>query len=199
MRSGATSGSVCDAKSGVSGAGRKASLKRRFCEITENFSAYSDTRSPARPEVLQNSGLEEAEFSFTAHLLPIDRGILETIYFRATDAIRSGQDLIDIYQAAYQSEPFVRVYPVGQIPELRVVTRTNYCDISVTFDANTKRAVVVASIDNIGKGAAGQATQNMNLALGFRKRTGCCRHEEDPHQAGRNTSRSAGIAAAFDA
>jgi len=160
-------GVVCDAKSGVSGAGRKASLKTAFCEITENFSAYSILGHRHVPEVLRTSGLEEAEFSFTAHLLPIDRGILETIYFRATDGIRSAQDLVDIYQLAYQAEPFVRVYPAGQIPELRVVARTNFCDLAVTFDGNTRRAVVVALIDNLGKGAAGQAMQNMNLALGF--------------------------------
>jgi N-acetyl-gamma-glutamyl-phosphate reductase len=165
-------GIVCDAKSGVSGAGRKASLKTAFCEITENFSVYSVLGHKHVPEVLQNSGLQEEEFSFTAQLLPIDRGILETIYFRATDAIRSGQDLIDIYQTAYQGEPFVRVYPLGQIPELRVITRTNYCDIAVTFDVNTRRTVVVASIDNIVKGAAGQAMQNMNLALGFAETDG---------------------------
>ena len=160
-------GIVCDAKSGVSGAGRKASLTTAFCEITENFSAYSILGHRHVPEVLQNSGLEESEFSFTAHLLPIDRGILETIYFRATETIRSAQDLIDIYQRAYKSEPFVRVYPAGQVPQLRAVTRTNYCDISVTFDVKSGRAVVVALIDNLVKGAAGQAMQNMNLALGL--------------------------------
>ena len=165
-------GIVCDAKSGVSGAGRKASLKTAFCEITENFSAYSLLTHRHVPEVLRTSGLQEAEFSFTAHLLPIDRGILETIYFRASESIRSAQDLVDIYQRAYQNEPFVRVYPPGQVPELRVVTRTNYCDISATFDAKTGRAVIVTLIDNIGKGAAGQAMQNMNLALGFPETAG---------------------------
>ncbi len=165
-------GIVCDAKSGVSGAGRKASLKTAFCEITENFSAYSLLNHRHVPEVLQTSGIEEAEFSFTAHLLPIDRGILETIYFRASEGIRCAQDLIDIYQRAYQNEPFVRIYPPGQVPELRVVARTNYCDISATFDANTGRAVIVTLIDNLGKGAAGQAMQNMNLALGFPETAG---------------------------
>ena len=165
-------GIVCDAKSGVSGAGRKASLKTAFCEITENYSVYSLLNHRHVAEVLQNSGIEESEFSFTAQLLPIDRGILETIYFRASDKISTAQDLIDIYQTAYQTEPFVRVYPSSQIPELKVITRTNYCDIAVTFDAKTKRTVVVTLIDNIGKGAAGQATQNMNLALGFTETDG---------------------------
>jgi N-acetyl-gamma-glutamyl-phosphate reductase len=165
-------GVVCDAKSGVSGAGRKATLKTHFCEVTENFSAYSILDHRHVPEVLQNSGLEEAEFTFTAHLLPIDRGILETIYFRASEKVGTAQDLVDLYQAAYQDEPFVRVYPAGQIPELRVVSRTNFCDLAVKFDPKTKRAVVVALIDNLVKGAAGQAMQNMNLALGFPEAAG---------------------------
>src|SRR5450755_5026611 len=95
---------VCDAKSGVSGAGRKPSLKTSFCEVTENFSAYSILYHRHVPEVLQISGLEEAEFSFTAQLLPLDRGILETIYFRAP-SVASAEDLLDIYEQQYAAEP----------------------------------------------------------------------------------------------
>jgi N-acetyl-gamma-glutamyl-phosphate reductase len=124
------------------------------------------------PEVLQTSGIAEAEFSFTAHLLPIDRGILETIYFRASQGIRSADDLVAIYRAAYQDEPFVRVYPAGQVPELRVVSRTNFCDLAVIFDSNSGRAIIIALEDNLGKGAAGQAMQNMNLVLGFPETAG---------------------------
>jgi N-acetyl-gamma-glutamyl-phosphate reductase len=165
-------GIVCDAKSGVSGAGRKATLKTSFCEITESFFAYSVLGHRHVPEVLHTSGIEESEFSFTAHMLPIDRGILETIYFRVTGKVRSGQDLVDIYRTAYANEPFIRIYPVGQIPHLRAVTRTNFCDISVTVDENTSRAVVISAIDNLVKGAAGQAMQNMNLALGLKETEG---------------------------
>jgi N-acetyl-gamma-glutamyl-phosphate reductase len=165
-------GIVCDSKSGVSGAGRKASLKTSFCEVTENFSAYSILNHRHVPEVLRTSGLEEAEFSFTAQLIPIHRGILETIYFRAAHGIRSAGDLIDIYQARYKDEPFVRPYPAGQVPDLRAVNHPNFCDIGVHFDAPTGRAVVVSAIDNLGKGAAGQAIQNMNLALGFAETAG---------------------------
>src|SRR4029077_6039042 len=100
------SGIVCDAKSGVSGAGRKASLKTSFCEVTENFSAYSILDHRHVPEVLRTSGLEEAEFSFTAQLIPIHRGIFETIYFRASEQISSAQDLLSIYQSRYHNEPF---------------------------------------------------------------------------------------------
>jgi N-acetyl-gamma-glutamyl-phosphate reductase len=160
-------GIVCDAKSGVSGAGRKPSLKTSFCEVTENFSAYSILDHRHVPEVLATSGLEESEFSFTAQLIPIDRGILETIYFRASEAIAASEDLLEIYQKRYQAEPFLRLYSPGVVPELRVVSGTNFCDIGFKYDSKTRRAVVVSVIDNLGKGAAGQAVQNMNLALGY--------------------------------
>src|SRR6266478_5338181 len=159
-------GIVCDAKSGVSGAGRKPSLKTSFCEVTENFSAYSILDHRHVPEVLLTSGIEEREFSFTAQLLPIDRGILETIYFRS-ERLQSAEELLAIYEKRYAGEPFVRLYEVGQVPDLRAVARTNYCDIGVRFDASTGRGVIVSAIDNLVKGAAGQAVQNMNLALGY--------------------------------
>jgi N-acetyl-gamma-glutamyl-phosphate reductase len=160
------SGIVCDAKSGVSGAGRKPSLKTHFCEVTENFAAYSILSHRHVPEVLLACGLEESEFSFTAQLIPIDRGILETIYFRAPE-VESAEQIIGIYERQYANEPFVRLYEAGHAPDLRAVQRTNYCDIGVVFDAGTKRGVVVSAIDNLVKGAAGQAIQNMNLMLGF--------------------------------
>jgi len=159
-------GIVCDAKSGVSGAGRKPTLKNSFCEVTGNFSAYSVLRHRHVPEVLMISGLEEREFSFTAQLLPVDRGILETIYFR-TAGSHTAEDLLSVYAQRYAGEPFIRLYPAGHLPDLHAVTHTNYCDIGVTVDAATGRAVVVAAIDNLVKGAAGQAIQNMNLLLGF--------------------------------
>lgn len=164
-------GIVCDAKSGVSGAGRKPSMKTSFCEVTENFSAYSVLDHRHVPEILRASGIEEPELSFTAQLIPIDRGILETIYFRAK-SIQSADDLLAIYQKAYGDEPFVRLYPVRYAPDLRGVARTNFCDIGVYYDSNTGRAVVISAIDNLGKGAAGQAIQNMNLALGYPETAG---------------------------
>jgi N-acetyl-gamma-glutamyl-phosphate reductase len=160
------SGIVCDAKSGVSGAGRKPRLSTSFCEVTENFSAYSILTHRHVPEVLRISGLEEGEFSFTAQLLPLDRGILETIYFRAR-GVASAEDLVRLYETRYAGEPFVRIYQPGQVPDLHAVARTNFCDIGVAFDARTGRAVVVSAIDNLVKGAAGQAIQNMNLLLGY--------------------------------
>ena len=161
-----SAGIICDAKSGTSGAGRKPSLKTSFCEVTENLSAYSILQHRHVPEVLLTSGLEEREFSFTAQLLPLDRGILETIYFRAT-GVDSAEQLISIYEQRYAGEPFIRLYNPGHQPDLRGVARTNFCDIGVTLDSKTGRAVVVSAIDNLVKGAAGQALQNMNLMLGM--------------------------------
>jgi N-acetyl-gamma-glutamyl-phosphate reductase len=165
------SGIVCDAKSGVSGAGRKPSLKTSFVEVTENFSAYSVLEHRHVPEILRTSGLEESELSFTAQLLPIERGILETIYFRVNRAVND-KKLTEIYLDRYANDPFVRIYPAGQFPDLHAVARTNFCDIGVRVDESTGRAVVVAAIDNLVKGAAGMAIQNMNLALGFPETTG---------------------------
>lgn len=159
-------GVVCDAKSGVSGAGRKPSLKTSFCEVTGNFSAYSLLDHRHVPEVLLTSGLEEREFSFTAQLIPIDRGILETIYVRMNPGVTSDA-VLATYRQKYSAEPFVRLYTPGSVPDVRAVQRTNYCDIGFKFDPATGRAVIVSAIDNLVKGAAGQAIQNMNLALGF--------------------------------
>jgi len=159
-------GIVCDAKSGVSGAGRKATMKTSFCEVTENFTAYSVLDHRHVPEILMTSGLQEAELSFTAQLIPIERGILETIYFRGTN-LSSVEDLLSVYENRYREERFVRLYQAGTLPDIRSVERTNFCDIGIRYDPATRRAVVVSVIDNLVKGAAGQAVQNMNLMLGF--------------------------------
>jgi N-acetyl-gamma-glutamyl-phosphate reductase len=166
-----SAGIVCDAKSGVSGAGNKPSASNIFCQVTENFSAYSILLHRHVPEVLQVSGLEEREFSFTAQLLPIDRGILETIYFRTTPGV-TVEAVLETYERVYANEPFVRIYNPGHSPDLRGVARTNFCDLGVTVHAATGRAVVVSAIDNLVKGAAGQAIQNMNLMLGFAETEG---------------------------
>jgi N-acetyl-gamma-glutamyl-phosphate reductase len=164
-------GIICDAKSGVSGAGRKATLKTSFCEIADNFSVYSVLDHRHVAEVLMVSAIEESELSFTAQLLPIERGILETIYVR-TRNIKSAEDLLDIYLRHYQAEKFVRLYQPGSFPDLNAVNRTNFCDIGFKFDAATGRAVIISAIDNLVKGAAGQAIQNMNLILGCEETAG---------------------------
>jgi N-acetyl-gamma-glutamyl-phosphate reductase len=164
-------GIVCDAKSGVSGAGRKASLKTSFCEVGENFSAYSLLDHRHVPEVLMNSGIEESEFSFVAHLLPIDRGILESIYFRGVDGL-TGDAIVAAYEEFYRSEPFVRVYDPGVVPDIHKIRHTNFCDLGVKYDPKTRRGVIISAIDNLVKGAAGQAVQNMNLVLGYHEQEG---------------------------
>jgi N-acetyl-gamma-glutamyl-phosphate reductase len=166
-----SAGIVCDAKSGVSGAGRKPSLKTSFCEVTSNLSAYAVLDHRHVPEVLTISGLSDGEFSFTAQLLPVDRGILETIYFRLPGR-QTAADLLAIYAQRYGSEPFIRLYPASHWPDLHAVARTNFCDLGVTADAASGRAVVVSAIDNLVKGAAGQAVQNLNLLLGQRETEG---------------------------
>jgi N-acetyl-gamma-glutamyl-phosphate reductase len=134
--------------------------------VTENFSAYGVLTHRHVAEVLQNSSLGEREFTFSAHLLPVDRGILETIYVR-TEQIEKAVDLLAIYEDYYADEPFVRLYAPGKFPDLRAVQRTNFCDIGFVFEPESQRAVIVVAIDNLVKGAAGQAVQNMNLLLDY--------------------------------
>ncbi len=162
---------VCDAKSGVSGAGKKATAKTHFCEVTENFSAYNVMFHRHVPEVLQNSCLEEKDFFFTAQLLPLHRGILETVYIRTLEPM-THEEVTQVYRDAYENEPFVRIYPEGRMPDLRAVQSTNFCDIGFKIDPETRRLTVVAAIDNLVKGAAGQAIQNMNLMLGLPETAG---------------------------
>jgi N-acetyl-gamma-glutamyl-phosphate reductase len=164
-------GVVCDAKSGVSGAGKRPTGKTHFCEVTENFSAYAVLDHRHVPEVLLTSGLEESEFSFTAQLLPVHRGILETIYFRAAQPL--DRDAIEeIYRRRYRDEPFVRLHPDGRLPHLHSVAHTNFCDLGIKADPTTRRVVIVSAIDNLVKGAAGQAVQNMNLMMGWTETEG---------------------------
>jgi N-acetyl-gamma-glutamyl-phosphate reductase len=159
-------GLICDAKSGVSGAGRKAALRTSFCEVAGNFSAYAILEHRHVPEILFHTGLEESDFSFTAQLIPIERGILETIYFRALPGVTE-QAIRKTYATAYENEPFVRIHEARSTPELHQVAHTNFCDIGITVDEKSGRGVLVSAIDNLGKGAAGQAIQNMNLLLGL--------------------------------
>ena len=163
-------GVVCDAKSGVSGAGRKPALKTHFCEVTENFSAYGVLFHRHVPEVLLTSDVEEQELSFSAQLLPLHRGILETIYVRTARPMTHAE-LTAVYEKYYRDEPFVRLYPAGRLPDLAQVRQTNFCGIGMTVDPDTRRVAIVAAIDNLVKGAAGQAVQNMNLLLGCEETT----------------------------
>jgi N-acetyl-gamma-glutamyl-phosphate reductase len=164
-------GIVCDAKSGVSGAGKAPSPKTHFVQVSENFSAYAILKHRHVPEMLNNSGLAEDEFSFTAHLLPTQRGILATHYLRlkqpgTLDSIHA------VYAAAYKDARFVRLYPLGSTPQLSHVNYTNFCDLHCTLSGDGRRLVVVSCIDNLVKGAAGQAIQNMNVMFGLDEAAG---------------------------
>lgn len=157
-------GIVCDSKSGVSGAGHKPTPGTHFCAVHENFRAYGILDHRHIPEMLQALGLGIGDFSFAAHLLPVDRGILTTIYVKLS-RIATLEEIHSVYGVRYPPHGFVRIR--NRPPDLNDVQRTNCCDIHVTASADGRRLAIVAAIDNLVKGAAGQAVQNMNLMLGF--------------------------------
>jgi N-acetyl-gamma-glutamyl-phosphate reductase len=160
---------VIDAKSGVSGAGRKASVALLQSEVNENFKAYKVLSHQHNPEInqyLSNLAGKAVNTHFVAHLLPITRGILDTIYVPLSNGITLNQ-LHTLYSKFYKTEPFVRVHPLGSQPEVKNVANTNFCDIGLAVSSDRKMVVVTSAIDNLVKGAAGQAVQNMNIIFGF--------------------------------
>ena len=163
-------GIVSDAKSGASGAGRTPSDGLHFPEVNESLRAYSLFRHRHVPEMLQVLELEEKDFTFAPHLLPINRGILSTIYLRLSRH-RSLEQIVALYREFYACAPLVRVYGGGALPEIQAVARTNYFDVGFALDPATHRLIVISALDNLGKGAAGQAVQNMNLMFGFDEET----------------------------
>jgi N-acetyl-gamma-glutamyl-phosphate reductase len=159
-------GIICDSKSGASGAGRSLRDDLLFSNVNENCSAYGLFKHRHVPEMLQALDLEERTFTFTPHLLPVSRGILSTIYLRL---LGSGgpTDLDRIFGEFYAAARLVRIYTDGRLPNLQSVAHTPYADIGWALHAATGRLIVVSALDNLGKGAAGQAIQNMNLMLGL--------------------------------
>ncbi|MBI1979598.1 MAG: N-acetyl-gamma-glutamyl-phosphate reductase [Elusimicrobia bacterium] len=155
---------VIDAKSGVSGAGKKLETRYLFSELNENFLAYSVSGHRHSPEIVQELG--GTSLTFVPHLLPITRGILVTVYANLNKKV-SGPDLLNLYRKTYQGEPFVSVLPEGTFPEVKSVQNTNFCQIGVHSDVALNRAIVIGVLDNLGKGASSQAVQNMNLMLGL--------------------------------
>ena len=152
---------VVDGKSGVSGAGRAPKLETHFCEANENISAYGVLKHRHTPEmVAQLRGATYDRFVFTPHLIPITRGILNTVTLRTADRVSAHSILAD----TYAKSPFVRVLPAGQLPNVHSVARTNYCSIGVV--AKGPNTVIASVIDNLVKGAAGQAVENLNLMFG---------------------------------
>ncbi len=160
---------VIDAKSGTSGAGRGAKVGTLFCEVADSFKAYSLPRHRHTPEIEQEISKiagTDMTVSFNTHLLPIDRGILSTIYTKLT-ADTSLEEVHAMYTDFYADKPFVRVLPQGQLPETRFVRGTVFCDINVVVDPRTGRLVILSAIDNLCRGASGQALMNANLICGL--------------------------------
>ncbi|MDE3179524.1 MAG: N-acetyl-gamma-glutamyl-phosphate reductase [Acidobacteriota bacterium] len=164
-------GIVCDAKSGATGAGRSLRDDLLFASVAENCRPYGAFGHRHVPEMLQELDLASESFTFTPHLLPLTRGILSTIYFRLTRVL-DADELSKVCQEFFSQAPLVRVYPAGKLPEIQSVAHTQFADLGFAVDASTRRAIAVSAIDNLGKGAAGQAVQNMNLMLGYREDQG---------------------------
>ena len=166
---------IADTKSGVSGAGKQASVATLFSEMGESFKAYAVDGHRHHPEIAQILSLtsgESVDLMFTPHLLPIIRGIHATLYVKEIGENAALQDLQVLYENFYANEPFVDVLPEGSCPETRFVKSSNMCNISPHRPKTGSRIVILSVIDNLVKGAAGQAVQNMNLMLGFDETTG---------------------------
>ncbi|MCE9618573.1 MAG: N-acetyl-gamma-glutamyl-phosphate reductase [Planctomycetes bacterium] len=152
---------IVDSASGVSGAGRGASVKNLFCEVS--YQPYSPLRHRHQPEMRQETKLD---ILFTPHLLPLDRGILSTIHAQLAPGVGEAE-VRNTLESCYAEEPFIRLLPAGTWSSIAAVERTNFCDVSLAVDEPTRHLVIASSIDNLVKGAAGQALQCMNIRLGF--------------------------------
>ncbi|MGR3762555.1 N-acetyl-gamma-glutamyl-phosphate reductase [Rossellomorea sp. NS-SX7] len=165
---------IIDAKTGLSGAGRKPSLSSHFSETQENLRIYKVHEHQHTPEIeqqLKRWNPESTPVTFTTHLIPMTRGIMTTIYGELVNE-QTTEELNELYQTFYSASPFVRIRPTGQYPSTKEVFGTNFCDIAIKVDCRTGRVTIVSVIDNLIKGAAGQAVQNMNLMFGLEETTG---------------------------
>jgi len=160
---------IVDSKSGVSGAGRELSIGSLFCEANEGLKAYKICAHRHTPEIEQELSILagcNVTVSFVPHLIPVSRGILSTIYATLQRNV-SVSDLVGLYKKFYRNDIFIRIYDDGTYPNISCVRGSNYCDIGFALDDRTGRVIIIAAIDNLMKGAAGQAVQNMNLMSGF--------------------------------
>jgi N-acetyl-gamma-glutamyl-phosphate reductase len=160
---------VVDSKSGVSGAGRDVVLGSLFCEVNEGVKAYNIFKHRHLPEIegeLSQLAKKKIMVNFVPHLIPMDRGILTTLYVNFTQKVTT-DDALKVFEDYYSKEPFVRLYPKGRIPNTKDVRGSNYCDIGIVVNDSDGRGVVVTAIDNLVKGASGEAVQNMNIMLGY--------------------------------
>jgi N-acetyl-gamma-glutamyl-phosphate reductase len=170
-------GIIIDALSGISGAGRKAELPYQFCESSQNFLAYGVAKHRHTSEIEQEYSSmagQDVAVTFTPHLIPVNRGMLCTIYADPIDAnsLPTQSELVTLYTEYYKNEPFVRVLAEGEFPQVKSVAGSNYIDIGVTIDDHTKKIIAISSQDNMVKGSSGQAVQNMNIMFGFPETTG---------------------------
>jgi N-acetyl-gamma-glutamyl-phosphate reductase len=164
-------GVVCDCKSGVSGAGKEPKRETHFVEVNENFRAYGVFTHRQTPEIAEHAGIAFEDFIFTTHLLPVERGILSTLHVWLAQP-RSADGIESLYRRFYADRRMVRILPGGRLPELQHVTHTNFCDIGFALDPSGERLVILCCLDNLGKGAAGQAVQNMNEMFGYPETAG---------------------------
>lgn len=163
-----------DAKTGVSGAGRNASLENIFTEVNENIRAYKVGEHQHIPEIeqgIRDLSDEQAPITFITHLLPINRGIMCTMVAELATKTTT-EEVHEMYKETYEKDRFVRIRPIGEYPSTKEVTGSNYCDIGVIVDARTNKLIIISVIDNLVKGAAGQAIQNMNIMNGWDESTG---------------------------
>ncbi len=165
---------IIDAKSGTSGAGRGTKLANLFCEVNESIKAYGvavHRHTPEIEEQLSYASGQQALVNFTPHLVPMNRGILVTAYGNLTGEVTE-KEIRRLYEEAYAEENFVRFLPAGLCPETRWVEGSNYVDVNIKHDPRTNRVIMMGAMDNLVKGAAGQAVQNMNLMFGLPENTG---------------------------
>ena len=165
---------ISDSKSGVSGAGRSLSSTAHFCHANESFKAYkvaSHRHQPEMEEVLSSVTGQDVNITFVPHLVPMTRGMLTTTYADLARGVTGG-DVRDAISSFYEGRPFVRLCPEGGFPDTLHVRGSNFCDIGFAIDAHTHRLVIVSAIDNLVKGAAGQAVQNMNMMFGLDETAG---------------------------
>ncbi len=175
-------GIISDSKSGVSGAGRSLSFTSHYCEVTESFKPYkigAHRHVPEMEEILSAHAKEQIKITFVPHLLPMSRGMLTTIYAELSGNIGDSQikdngyeTILNLFKRYYDNHFFVRILPKGKFPDTAHVRGTNFCDIGFWVDEKSRRVVIVSAIDNILKGAAGQAVQNMNLMFGMDETAG---------------------------
>ena len=169
-----TKGIICDSKSGATGAGRGLTLSSHFTELNENFAPYKVGAHRHTPEIEETLGVmanDKVSVTFTPHLLPISRGIISTIYATPKKEINL-EEIYKLYIDFYKNEPFVNVLPLGEVACTKNVRLSNYCDISLHLNHRKDQIIVVSTIDNMIKGAAGQAIQNMNIIMGFDEKEG---------------------------